>query len=242
MHVPLNIDLGELPDEPEELYALADVANLACGGHAGDEPSVARAVERCLHHGTEIGAHPGYPDREGFGRRALALAPAELVPSLRAQYQLLHHAARRVGLEVRALKPHGALYHAADADPVLAATVLTTAVGVFGDHLSVFGPRGGALAGAARALSLQFRVEGFADRGVGPDGRLLPRGAPGALRTDPAEAAAAVPALLAAGVGTVCVHGDTPGAVAIAAAVRAALDTAPRARPGTLLPLPRGRG
>lgn len=241
MTVPLNIDLGELPDEPEELYALADVANLACGGHAGDEKSVARAVERCLRHGTEIGAHPGYPDREGFGRRALALAPAELLPSLRAQYQLLHHAARRVGLEVRVLKPHGALYHAADADPVLAATVLTAAVGVFGDHLAVVGPRGGALAGAAAALSLSFLVEGFADRGVGADGRLLPRSAPGALLTDPAEAAARVPALLDAGVGTVCVHGDTPGAVSIAAAVRAALDEARPRAPGTLLPLPRGR-
>jgi UPF0271 protein len=219
----LNLDLGELPDEPDELYALADVANLACGGHAGDAATVARAVARCRAGGAAIGAHPSYPDREGFGRRRLALAPAEVGRAVTDQCALLAAAAGAVSY----LKPHGALYHAADEDEALAAALLDAAVATLG-AVTVIGPAGGALATAATVRGLPYAREGFADRGrveVAPGRwRLVPRGTAGALITDPAAARAQAEALVREGlVETICVHGDTPGAVAIARAVKAAL-------------------
>jgi UPF0271 protein len=190
------------------------VANLACGGHAGDAASVARALACCRAAGTGVGAHPSYPDREGFGRRVLDLPPAEVGRSVATQCALLAGVARHV-------KPHGALYHAADRDAALAAAVLDAAVAALGTDLTVIGPAGGALAAAAAERRLRFAREGFADRGLRPDGTLLPRGAPGAVLTDPAAARAQAEALVRSGaVDTICVHGDTPDAVAIARAVR----------------------
>jgi 5-oxoprolinase (ATP-hydrolysing) subunit A len=211
----LNIDLAELPDEPVELYSLADLANLACGGHAGDETSIARAVALCRAGGAAIGAHPSYPDREGFGRRRLDLPVAEVARAVGEQCATL----RRIAGAVHHVKLHGALYHAADADSVLARAVLDAAVAALGD-VAVIGPPGGALAAAAGKL--RYLREGFADRGMDESGRLLPRGTPGALITDPA-AAAAQALRLADHVDTLCVHGDSPGAVAIAWAVKASL-------------------
>ncbi len=214
----LNMDLGELPDEPEAFYRLAQVANIALGGHAGDEASIARARERCRAGGAVVGAHPSYPDREGFGRRKLEMAAAELAESVAEQCARLPDASY--------LKPHGALYHAADADPALAAAVLDGAA-VLG-RPTLIGHAGGALEAAARDRGWPFAREGFADRGfreLAP-GRyaLLPRGQPGAL-LDVAAARAQAARLLDAGhIDTICVHGDTPDAVAIATAVRELLD------------------
>jgi UPF0271 protein len=223
----LNIDLGELPDEDERLYASAHLAHVACGGHAGDVESMARAVERCIRHGTRLGAHPSFPDREGFGRRTLDLSPDALADAVQAQCAALREAAQAGGATVESVKAHGALYHAANQAPALAQALVRGAVAALGTAFSLVGPARGSLAEAARAAGLRHLREGFADRGMASDGTLLPRGTPGALVTDPAHAAAQARRLLeAGGVDTVCVHGDTPGAVEIARAVRTALDEA----------------
>ena len=220
----LNIDLGELPDEPDELYALADLASIACGGHAGDEASMGQAIARARAHGVVLAAHPSYPDRDGFGRRSLALTPAELQHTVAAQCAALRQAGERAGLgaadTVSRVKAHGALYHDVRRDPALAAALLAGAaagLGLAADRLVVLGPPGLAV-GAARLLR-----EGFADRGYGPDENLLPRGTPGALLTAE-QAATQARRLAAAGdFDTRCVHGDSTGAVDTARAVRTAL-------------------
>jgi UPF0271 protein len=243
----LNVDLGELPGEPEELYAAAHVANVACGGHAGDERSMREAVERCRRHGTALGVHPSYPDREGFGRRELSLGPRAIGEAVAAQCGALAAVARAAGVPVGFIKAHGALYHGADRDPALADAVARGAIeglkmvpefvvgGLGGSRtppktrvmLTMIGPAGGALARAAAAAGMAYAREAFADRGVRPDGTLVPRGEPGALLTDPAQVGARARELCARGdVETVCVHGDSPGAVALAQAARAALDGA----------------
>jgi UPF0271 protein len=223
----LNIDLGEIEGEADELYAYAHVANVACGGHAGDARSMARALALCREHGTRVGAHPSYPDREGFGRRRLAIDAAAMRDVVAAQCEALAAAARASGLCVELVKAHGALYHAARDDAELADAVLAGAVQSLGAGVTVIGPPEGALASAAARVHLSYAREGFADRATRPDGTLVPRTEPGALVTDPRAAAERARELLrAGGVDTICVHGDTPGAVAIARAVRAALDGA----------------
>ncbi len=224
MSVLLNIDLGELPGEPEELYALAHLANVACGGHAGDADSIDRAIARAREHGARVGAHPSYPDREGFGRRAIEISRERLVVSLREQVALLKARAALAGVEVGHVKAHGALYHSLDRDEALASAALRACVDVLG-RVEILGPPGGATEHAARALGLEFLTEGFADRGMLPDGSLVPRGQPGALITDAEAARAQMLALLESGrYATLCVHGDTPIAVSIARAVRDTID------------------
>src|SRR5690242_7817176 len=107
----LNVDLGELPDEPDELYSLATMVNVACGGHAGDEGSMARAVRLAAAAGARLAAHPSYPDRQGFGRTSMAMEPTALTESVRAQLATLDAVARAAGTRIEAVKPHGALYH-----------------------------------------------------------------------------------------------------------------------------------
>jgi UPF0271 protein len=223
----LNVDLGELPGEPEALYALAHVANIACGGHAGDDASIAQALQHCRAHGTRVGAHPSYPDRDGFGRAAMDLPPDLLRATVREQCARLAEPARRLSLPITALKPHGALYHAANADLAVARAVIEGAIDALGKDFAVLGPPIGSLSTVARQAGLAFAREGFADRGTRPDGTLIARGQPGALIEDPEAAATRARELLAsAGFETVCVHGDTPRAVAIAEAVRRVVDAA----------------
>ena len=220
----LNVDGGELDDEPIELYALADVIHVACGGHAGDDASMERVTRACSAVGTRVGAHPSYEDREGFGRRAQTVAPDVLAASIAAQCSRLLAIAKRAGVELASMKPHGALYHAANADDALARACVDGAVRVLGSGVAIVGPAGGALERAAGAAGVRFQREAFADRGVRADGSLVPRGEPGALIVDPAVAAARTRELVARGnVDTLCIHGDTPGAVVIARAVREAL-------------------
>jgi UPF0271 protein len=223
----LNIDLGELPDEPVELFSIATVVNVACGGHAGDTPSMAHAVSCAMTRGARIAAHPSYPDRAGFGRTSMPFAPAELASAVEAQCAALQSIARRLGSPVSAVKPHGALYHDAGRDPAIAAAVLDGAVrglGVAPATLVVVGPPRGALLDRSLGRGAAYAREGFADRGYRADGSLVPRTAPGALLTEPeACARQALGLFRAGGLETLCVHGDTPGAVAIAARVRDAL-------------------
>ena len=218
----LNLDAGEYPDEPEALWALFDVLNIACGGHAGDAASMARVVAWCVAHGAAISAHPSYPDRAHFGRRTIDIAPDTLAAAVRAQCTALAEIVRGHGREVTYVKPHGALYHDANQRPELAEAVVRAAHEALGDRVIVVGPPAGALAQAAVAHHLGYAVEGFADRRMRPDGSLVPRSEPDALLRDPAEAAAQAVAL-AARVDTICVHADTPGALAIAGAVHEAL-------------------
>lgn len=220
MAVLLDIDLGEIEEEPEALYACAHLANVACGGHAGDRESIARAVQLAARHGARLGAHPSYPDREGFGRKAMAIAAADLAASVGAQCALFS----TIGAHVSHVKMHGALYHAIDRDEPLARAVLTACRDALG-AVDVLGPPDGATATVARALGMPFLREGFADRGLRSDGSLVPRGEPGALVEDPVAAAEQARTLARSGrYDVLCVHGDGAHAVAIAQAVRAVLD------------------
>jgi len=225
MHAPfLNVDAGELDDEPAELYALAHAVSIACGGHAGDERAMERVLRECAKTGTRAGAHPSYEDREGFGRRELAVEPAILGASVEAQCARLAEVARGCGIALSHVKAHGALYHAANRDPETARIVVAAARRALGAPL-VVGPPEGELRRAAAAAGLAFAREGFADRALRKDGSLVPRGEPGAVIGDPLAARAQAQALAISGTfDTLCVHGDSPGAVAIARAVRAELD------------------
>jgi 5-oxoprolinase (ATP-hydrolysing) subunit A len=227
--VLLNIDLGELPGEAEALYESAQIANVACGGHAGDESSMRKAIERCRRHGTHLGAHPSYPDRENFGRRRVTIPLADLRTSIAEQCARLASLAKEGGEAPRFVKAHGALYHAARDDAEIAAMLVAGSRAALGDDVAFIGPAEGALRMAVARAGIAYLREGFADRGMRPDGTLVPRDEPGALIVDPALAAAQATALVASGgVDTVCVHGDTPGAEAIARAVRAVLDARPK--------------
>lgn len=218
----MNLDAGEHPDEPEELWALFDVLNIACGGHAGDAASMANVIRWCVGSRRAIGAHPSYPDRPGFGRRTMAIDPAELAATVAEQCAALAAIARQHARTVDYVKPHGALYHDAAASEPIARAVIGAIAGALGDQVVVIGQPAGALRDAALARGLRYASEGFADRRMRDDGSLVPRSEPGALLTEPAAAAAQARAL-AGRVDTICVHADTPGALAIAGAVHRAL-------------------
>jgi 5-oxoprolinase (ATP-hydrolysing) subunit A len=224
-HVELNIDLGELPGEADELYALATVVNVACGGHAGDRDSMRRSVALALRHGTRIAAHPSYPDREQFGRARMAIPLSALYESIVDQVDTLARVVRESGAQLWGAKPHGALYHAAAEDAGLAAAFLDAVVAAWPDGVTIIGPPEGDLAKESKARELSYAREGFADRRYAPDGKVVPRSEPHSLVEDPELAAAQAVSLARAGnLETLCVHGDTPNAVAIARAVRGELE------------------
>jgi UPF0271 protein len=221
----LNIDAGELPDEEPELYRLAHGVSIACGLHAGDLTTMGRALDLCKLHGCRAGAHPSYPDREGFGRREMQMPVQELGRAVFAQCASLRQLADARGIRLSHMKPHGALYHAANREPQLARAIVEAAKNALDAQIIIVGPGTGALSQAARAADLGYAREGFADRGTLADGTLIPRGQPGAMITEPALAAATAVALARGGVvDTLCVHGDSKGASAIVRAVRAELD------------------
>ena len=227
--IDLNADLGEGGDDAA-LWGVVTSANVACGGHAGDAASMDLAVSRGFTHGVAIGAHPGYPDREGFGRTSMALSPNEVAEAVRQQVSALEVAARRGGATIRHVKPHGALYHDANR-PEVAEAIAAGMRAALGQpragEIAVFGMAGAPSLQHFRDLGLPVVAEGFADRAYESDGTLRRRSLPGALLTDPREAAEqAVRLALSGAVGSVCVHSDTPGAAAIAAAVRRALEQA----------------
>ncbi len=240
--IDLNADLGEtvggVPTADDEaMFAVVSSASVACGGHAGDEASMRAAVGRAAHHGVALGAHPSYPDRAGFGREPIAMSAADLRASVATQLRAL----RAAGADIRYVKPHGALYHAAGAQRETADAVAAAIADLslaLGRPVPVLG-LGDALAAAAAAAGLPFRREAFLDRGYRADGTLVPRGHPGALLADPDAVAARAVRLVAGGVVesvdgslvpadavSLCLHGDSPAAVVMARAVRAALDAA----------------
>jgi UPF0271 protein len=223
--VLLNLDGGEHDDEPEELYRLADVVHIACGGHAGDDASMNRVVAACLRLGTRIGAHPSYVDREGFGRRPREVEPGLLTSQIEEQCAALRAIATPLGATISSAKPHGALYHAAHADAATARACVE-GIGRALGKVAIVGLADGALETEAKRAGHAYLREAFADRGVRPDGTLVPRGEPGAILDDPKAAADRARALLTSRQAeTLCIHADTPAALSIAHAVREALDS-----------------
>ena len=229
--IDLNSDLGESfgawrSGDDAAMFGIVSSANVACGFHAGDPLTMRDSVALAVRHGVALGAHPGYRDLAGFGRRALDIAHDELAAELVVQLGGLDGAARVAGTRVRYVKAHGALYHRLATDPE-AAAAFADAVAAYDPGLWLLGGEGSAIAEAGAAAGLRFAREGFADRGVGPDGRLIPRGRPGAVLTEPAAVAARAVELARQGdVDSICLHGDTPGAARLARDIRAALESA----------------
>jgi UPF0271 protein len=215
--IDLNADLGEEVTDDAALLQIVTSANVACGYHAGTEAIMRAVCERAAGLLVSVGAQVSYDDREGFGRVDRDVEPDLLREQVADQVGTLTGIARAAGTDVRYLKPHGALYHRVIRDAEQATAVLAGS-----GELPVLGMPGQLLALAERAGRRVF-LEGFPDRGYGADGRLLPRDEPGALLED--EAAIAAHALeLAPSVQSLCLHGDSPGAVEHAYAVRRALE------------------
>ena len=227
--VDLNADVGEGFGADAALVSLVTSVNVACGFHAGDAHTMRVVCTAAVASGVAIGAHVSYRDRDGFGRRELAIDPATVALDTAEQIEALQAAARPAGGRVAYVKPHGALYHRAAGDSECAAAVAAAAAGAAGGPLAVLGFPGSALLERARDVGLQAVAEGFADRGYAADGTLLPRGGPGSLLAAEAAARQAV-ALAAGGLGggvrSICVHGDTADAAEVAARVREALVSA----------------
>ncbi|HEX5467317.1 MAG TPA: 5-oxoprolinase subunit PxpA [Candidatus Limnocylindrales bacterium] len=235
MRIDLNADVGEgfgpwSMGQDEALIPLVTSVNVACGFHAGDPLTIERTLRLALECGASIGAHPGYPDREGFGRRALAMSPAELEAAILYQVAALGGMCQALGGRLRHVKPHGALYDRVRDDPeaaVAACRAVQRLADRSGAPLILVAQPGSALLAAAADLGLPSAAEGFADRAYEPDGRLRSRRLPGAVLEEPEAAAARALSLARSGrFATLCVHGDTPRAPAIASAVRAALEAA----------------
>lgn len=220
--IDLNADLGEEITDDAGLLGVVTSANVACGYHAGT-PAVMRAVcAEAVRRGVAIGAQVSYDDRENFGRVERDVAPETLREQVADQVGVLDAIAREEGTGVVYLKPHGALYHRVARDPQQARAVLAGSA-----DLPVLGMPGSRLLELAAAVGRSVVLEGFPDRGYTEDGALLPRDQPGAVLEDSREIARRAVALADA-VDSLCVHGDTPGAVAHARAVRAALEAAGR--------------
>lgn len=217
----LNADLGEGFPWDDRLLDRVTSASIACGGHAGDRETALRTLEAAARRGVLVGAHPGYPDRAGFGRRQRDEPPSTIRDLLLDQVGWLADLASSCCITVAYVKPHGALYNQAQRDPRTASGVLD---GVERLGLPLLGMPGSILERAARERGVRFVSEGFSDRRYGADGLLLPRGVPGAVIDDPAAVEAQVLALLASKVDTLCIHGDHPGSVDLAPTLRAILE------------------
>ncbi len=221
MEIDLNADLGEGAGFDAELMPLITSANVCCGLHAGGPGEMARAFTLADQHGVVTGAHPGYADREHFGRRDMPLAPDDIADLCVYQIGAAIGLGQANGSPVRYVKPHGALYNRACADPE-AADAVVWACGQF--RLPVVGLPNSALRDRALRHGIEFVPEGFADRRYRPDGSLVPRTEPDAFVHDPQEAVRQVQWLIREkGVRTICVHGDNPQAVAFTKGVREAL-------------------
>ncbi|MFZ5749529.1 MAG: LamB/YcsF family protein [Pseudomonadota bacterium] len=241
--IDLNSDLGEgygpwsLGDD-RAMLGIVTSANIACGGHAGDPETMFATLREAVLRGVCVGAHPGYVDREGFGRRVIPMQPAEIGRMIAAQVGALSAVARLAGTAVRYVKPHGALANLA-ADDAAVAAAITGAVRAIAPDLAMLAISGTLLEEAAREAGLSVWSEVFADRGYLANGRLVPRGHPQAMIHDPDEAADRMIAFLESGLmptvdgapvrlaaHSICVHGDSPGAVAMAARLRERLEAA----------------
>jgi UPF0271 protein len=238
--VDLNCDMGEGMITDAAIFPFISSANIACGAHAGDTDTMRRTVELALAGGVAIGAHPSYPDRAHFGRVDLldkTLSRAELQDSLFEQLQLLADVCRGYGVRMQHVKPHGALYNRAAADPAVS-ELIGKVVAAVDPGLLLYGLSGSRMEAAAVAAGLRFVSEVFADRSYRPDGSLTPRTEPGALIEDGDAAVAQVLKMVRSGVvgtasgdvviraETVCLHGDGAHAVEFARLIHVALKAA----------------
>jgi UPF0271 protein len=234
--IDLNCDMGELPEaiaDGTQLALMRSItsANVACGGHAGDEQTMRTTIQQAMRCGVAIGAHPGYADRENFGRLELEIAPAEVAESVFEQVRALAQVAESCGAPVAHVKPHGALYNQAVKNRELAGAI-AAGVARWNSEVVLVGLAGSTMLDVFREAGFTVAAEAFADRRYEPDGTLRPRKFEDALIQDPEEAARQALAMVERGVvracdgsevavaaQTICIHGDTPGAVAIAAEV-----------------------
>ena len=241
--IDLNCDMGEMPaaiadGTQETLMAFVTSVNIACGGHAGDEATMRTTVEQALRKKVAVGAHPGYADRANFGRLELALSPDALAQTVFEQVSKLAEIAAKCGARISHVKAHGALYNQAARDTAIAAAV-ANGVARWRRDVILVGLAGSPTLEVFREAGLGAAGEAFADRRYDPDGTLRSRNFADALILDPAEAAAQAlriaenGSVIAAGgdeirfeAQTICVHGDSPGAVKIAAAVAQCLSDA----------------
>jgi len=234
--IDLNCDLGELPEAiadgtQEALLRSITSANVACGGHAGDERTMRTTIEQALRAGVAVGAHPGYPDRENFGRLELKLSPQAVADSVCDQVRALAAVAAARGAKLVHVKPHGALYNQAVKNRELAEAIAQGVVKC-NKNLVLMGLAESAMLDVFRDAGFAVAAEAFADRRYEPDGTLRSRKFDNALIRDPAEAARQALSITERGIvtahdgtevklaaQTICIHGDTPGSVQIAAAV-----------------------
>jgi 5-oxoprolinase (ATP-hydrolysing) subunit A len=241
VQIDLNADVGEAATSEgreSELAVLASVSsvNIACGAHAGDADTMRRTIDAALAGGLAIGAHPGYADRDGLGRRELTLSPADVTTLVLNQILLLAAIASTAHVRLVHVKPHGALYNQAVRDRALASAI-AGAVRQADASLCFVGLAGSPMLDVAREAGLRVAAEAFADRAYLPDGSLVPRSRPGAVITH-AEAVAAQARMIATerrviaidgstilvAADTICLHGDTPGAATLARHVRSVLE------------------
>ena len=239
--VDLNADLGEsfgawVLGDDEAMLEVVTSANVACGFHAGDPLTIAQTVRLAAARGVRVGAQVGYRDLVGFGRRFIDVSPEVLRAETLYQIGALDGLCRAAGTSVAYVKPHGALYNAVTRNERQAAAVVS-AVAAYDDSLPLLGLPGSVLLALAESTGLRTVTEAFADRGYTRQGRLVPRGEPGALLTDPDVVAERARRLVTEGVvesvdgvdvavvaQSLCIHGDTPGAVRVARAVRSVLE------------------
>ena len=241
--IDLNSDIGEsfgayrMGDDAAVMDAVTS-ANVACGFHAGDPLVMNKTIKNCAAKGVAVGAHPGYPDLVGFGRRNMKCTPEEEYADCLYQIGALSAFCRANGLTLQHVKPHGAMYNQAAKDPELAKAI-ARAVKDSGENVILMGLANSEFEKAAKEIGIPFAAEEFADRGYMPDGSLVPRSQPGAIIHDVDEAAKRVVRMVTEGKveavdGTVinfrpqsiCMHGDTPEAVEMAKTVRRELEAA----------------
>ncbi len=238
--IDLNCDMGESFGRWDvgvdaTVMPLVSSANIACGLHAGDPGIIRATIALARQHDVAVGAHPGYPDLQGFGRRAMDLTPGEVEDSVLYQIGAVYAFARSAGVELMHVKPHGALYNRAARDPVIAEAV-ARAIARFDADLIMVALAGSSMVSAAREQGLVVAQEGFADRVYEPDGSLRPRSLPGAVLDEPGSILAQAISIaqdrrVVAGDGqtvpvhadTICLHGDTPAAASLAATLREGL-------------------
>jgi len=243
MTIDINCDMGEsfgawqMGADPQVMPHITS-ANIACGAHAGDPGVMRRTIQLARAAGVAAGAHPGFADLQGFGRREMALDPSDVEDSLIAQIGALAAIAKAEGVALQHVKPHGALYNMAARDRALAEAI-ARAITAFDPSLIMFGLPGSSLLDAGLAAGLRVASEGFADRAYQPDGALAPRSRAGAVIHDPAAVVARAVRMVREGVvltpegtevalrvDTICVHGDTPGAPELTRRIRDALQAA----------------
>ncbi len=238
--IDLNADVGEEASGHDGDGALLDAvtsASVACGFHAGDPSVMRRTLGDAVARQVVVGAHPSYPDSDGFGRREMEISLARLTDDLLYQIGALDGLARSYATQVRYVKPHGALYHRMGEDEACARAICD-ALRAYG-NLSLLAPCGSVAIAVAERVGVPVATEGFADRAYLPDGRLAPRGDPGAVITDADEVAARAVTLalehrvaavdgswIAVAAASICVHGDTPGSTEVAHRVHRALTAA----------------